>query len=118
MSLSAALNTAVIGLQTLQSQTRIAAGNVSNAQNPEYTRKIATLTTPVAEGLPQSALISSVTRAVAPEIQQDFYTSNADYGRLQMQLGYSKELAEALDATNTTGGQPTILLMMTRFEDS
>lgn len=118
MSLSAALNTAVIGLQTLQSQTRIAAGNVSNAQNPEYTRKIATLTTPVAEGLPQSALISSVTRAVAPEIQQDFYSSNADYGRLQMQLGYSKELAEALDATNTTGGQPTILAMMTRFEDA
>lgn len=118
MSLSAALNTAVIGLQTLQSQTRIAAGNVSNAQNPDYSRKVATLTTPVAEGLPQAALISSVTRAVAPEIQQDFYTANADYGRLQMQLGYSKELAEALDATNTTGGQPTILAMMTRFEDA
>lgn len=118
MSLSAALNTAVIGLQTLQSQTRIAAGNVSNAQNPDYTRKVATLTTPAAEGLPQAALVSSVTRAVAPEIQQDFFTANADYGRLDMQLGYSKELAEALDATNTTGEQPTILAMMTRFEDA
>ncbi|PJI42405.1 flagellar hook-associated protein FlgK [Ferrovibrio sp.] len=118
MSLSAALNTAVIGLQTLQSQTRIAAGNVSNAQNPNYTRKVATLTTPTADGLPQAALVSSVTRAVAPEIQQDFFTANADYGRLDMQLGYSKELAEALDATNTTGDQPTILAMMTRFEDA
>jgi flagellar hook-associated protein 1 FlgK len=118
MSLSAALNTAVIGLQTLQSQTRIAAGNVSNAQNPEYSRKVATLTTPAAGGLPQAALVASVTRAVAPEIQQDYYTANADYGRLQMQLGYSKELAEALDATNTTGDQPTILAMMTRFEDA
>lgn len=118
MSLSAALNTAVIGLQTLQSQTRIAAGNVSNAQNPEYTRKVASLTTPAAEGLPQAALVSSVTRAVAPEIQQDFYTANADFGRLEMQLSYSKELAEALDATNTTGDQPTLLSMMTRFEDA
>jgi flagellar hook-associated protein 1 FlgK len=118
MSLSAALNTAVIGLQTLQSQTRIAAGNVSNAQNPEYTKKIATLTTPAAEGLPQSALISSVVRAVAPEIQQDYYTANADFGRLQQQASYSKELAEALDATNTTGDQPTLLAMLTRFEDS
>jgi len=118
MSLSAALNTAVIGLQTLQNQTRIAAGNVSNAQNPDYTRKVATLTTPAAAGLPQAALISGVTRAVAPEIQQDFYSANADYGRLDMQLGYTKELAEALDATNTTGDQPTLLAMMTRFEDA
>ncbi|MEK9971314.1 MAG: flagellar hook-associated protein FlgK, partial [Ferrovibrio sp.] len=105
-------------LQTLQSQTRIAAGNVSNAQNPNYTKKIATLTTPAAEGLPQSALISSVIRAVAPEIQQDYYTANADFGRLEQQLGYTKELAEALDATNSTGDQPTLLAMMTRFEDA
>ena len=118
MSLSAALNTAVIGLQTLQSQTRVAAGNVSNAQNPNYTRKIATLTTPVAEGLPQAALISSVVRVAAPEIQQDYYEANADFGRLQQQLTYSKELAEALDATNTTGDQPALLAMMTRFEDA
>lgn len=118
MSLSAALNTAVIGLQTLQSQTRIAAGNVSNAQNPDYSRKVATLTTPAAEGLPQAALVSSVVRAVAPEIQQDFFVANADFGRLQQQLTYSKELAEVLDATNTTGDQPTLLAMMTRFEDA
>lgn len=118
MSLSSALNTAVIGLQTLQSQTRLAAGNISNAQNPNYTRKVASLTTPVADGLPQSALIASVTRVAAPEIQQDFYKANADFGRLQQQLTYTKELAETLDATNTTGDQPALLAMMTRFEDA
>ncbi|WP_341894692.1 flagellar hook-associated protein FlgK [Ferrovibrio terrae] len=118
MSLSAALNTAVIGLQTLQSQTRLAAGNVSNAQNPNYTRKVSTLTTPVAEGLPSAALISSITRVAAPEIQQDLYRANADFGRLQQQLTYTKELAETLDATNTTGDQPTMLAMLTRFEDA
>jgi flagellar hook-associated protein 1 FlgK len=118
MSLSAALNTAVIGLQTLQQQTRIVSGNVANAQNPNYSRKVTTLTSPVAEGLPQAALISQITRVAAPEIQQDLYRITADYGQLDRQLNYTKELAETLDATNTTGEQPTLLAMMTRFEDA
>lgn len=118
MSLGAALNTAVTGLQTLQAQTRLAAGNVSNAQNPNYTKKIATLTTPAADGLPQAALISSITRVAAPEMQQDYFKANADFGRLQQQMLYTKELAETLDATNTTGDQPAMLGMLTRFEDA
>lgn len=118
MSLSAALNTAVFGLQTLQNQTRIVSGNVSNAQNPNYSRKVTTLTTPIAEGLPQAPLIASVTRVAAPELMQDVLKANADFGRLEKQLAYAKELAETLDATNTTGGQPTLLAMMTRFEDT
>lgn len=118
MSLSAALNTAVIGLQTLQQQTRIVSGNVANAQNPNYSRKVTTLTSPVAEGLPQAALISQITRVASSEIQQDLYRVTADYGQLERQLTYTKELAETLDATNTTGEQPTLLAMMTRFEDA
>lgn len=118
MSLGAALNTAVIGLSTLQQQTRLVSGNVANAQNPNYSRKVASLTTPVAEGLPQAALVSSITRIIAPEIQQDVYKQNAAYGGLEAQLGYARELAETLDATNTTGGQPTLLQMLTRFEDA
>jgi len=118
MSLSAALNTAVYGLQTLQNQTRLVSGNVANAQNPNYTRKIAELTTPAANGYPQGPLIASITRAVAPEVQADLYASQADQGRLETALGYSKALAESLDATNTTGDQPTLLAMMTRFEDA
>ncbi|MFN4164871.1 MAG: flagellar hook-associated protein FlgK [Ferrovibrio sp.] len=118
MSLSAALNTAVIGLQTLQQQTRIVSGNVANAQNPNYSRKVSTLTSPVAEGLPQAALISQITRVASREIQQDLYRITADYGQLDRQLTYTKELAETLDATNTTGEQPTLLAMMTRFEDA
>ncbi|HEX6957812.1 MAG TPA: flagellar hook-associated protein FlgK [Ferrovibrio sp.] len=117
-SLSAALNTAVIGLSTLQQQVRLASGNVSNAQNPDYTRKVATLTTPVSDGLPAASLIASITRIAAPEIRQDFYASQAQYGELSVQLTYSKDLAEALDATNTTGDQPTLTAMLTRFEDA
>lgn len=118
MSLSAALNTAVIGLQTLQNQTRLVSGNVSNAQNPSYSRKVAALTTPAADGYPQAALIASVTRVTAPEVQQDFYKAQANFGELEAQLGYAKELAESLDATVTTGEQPTLMAMLTRFEDA
>ena len=118
MSLSAALNTAVFGLQTLQNQTRLVSGNVSNAQNPSYTRKVASLTTPAADGYPQAALIASITRVSAPEVQADLYASQADLGRLDQSLDYAKSLAESLDATNTTGDQPTLLALMTRFEDA
>jgi flagellar hook-associated protein 1 FlgK len=118
MSLSAALNTAVFGLQTLQNQTRLVSGNVSNAQNPDYSRKVATLTTPASDGYPQAALISSITRVVAPEVQADLYAAQADLGGLDKSLDYAKNLAEILDATTTTGDQPTLLGMMTRFEDA
>jgi flagellar hook-associated protein 1 FlgK len=118
MSLSAALNTAVIGLQTLQSQTRLVSGNVSNAQNPDYSRKVASITTFAANGLPGASLIASVTRVAAPELQQDLLKSAADYGRLEQQLDYAKSLAEIMDATNVTGAQPTLVAMMTRFEET
>lgn len=118
MSLGAALNVAVAGLQTLQQQTRLVSGNVANAQNPHYSRKVAALTTPAAGGLPQAALIASITRVANAEIRQDKYEATADFGRLQKQLEYSRALAETLDALNTTGGQPTLLAMMTRFEDA
>ena len=39
MSLSAALNTAVTGLATLQTQTGILSGNIANAQTAGYSRK-------------------------------------------------------------------------------
>ncbi len=118
MSLGAALNVAVNGLATLQAQTRIVSGNVANAQNPNYSRKVATLTTPSAEGLPQAALISGITRVANAEIRQDIYEATADFGRLDKQLEYSRGLAETLDAMNVTGGQPTLLTLMTRFEDA
>lgn len=118
MSLSAALNTAVTGLATLQQQTRIVSGNVANAQNPNYSRKIVGLTSPVADGLPQAALIATITRVVAPEIQADLYKQTGEFGKTNMQLQYTRDLAEVLDATVTTGEQPTLLANMTRFEDA
>lgn len=118
MSLTAALNTAVTGLATIQSQTSIVSGNIANSQNPNYTRKVATLTTPTAGGQPQAALIASVTRAAAPELLQDYYGATAKYGQLSAASDNARALAEALDATNTTGGQATLTALLTNFEDA
>jgi flagellar hook-associated protein 1 FlgK len=51
-------------------------------------------------------------------VQADLYAAQADLGGLDKSLDYAKNLAEILDATTTTGDQPTLLGMMTRFEDA
>ncbi|WP_300302393.1 flagellar hook-associated protein FlgK [Ferrovibrio sp.] len=118
MSLSAALNTSVTGLATIQTQLSVISGNVANAENANYTRKTVTLTTPTAGGQPQAALVSSVVRATAPYLQADYYTATASYQQLITAADNARTLAEALDATSTTGDQSTLEALMTDYEDA
>ncbi len=116
MSLTAALSSSVSALATLQSQTRLLSANVANAQNENYTRKVASLTTPAIDGLPGSPLISQIVRVAAPEVQQDLYTAQATYGKLNTQKLLSADLAEILDTTTTTGEQPALAKLVSEFE--
>jgi flagellar hook-associated protein 1 FlgK len=118
MSLTSALNTAVTGLATVQAQISVVSANASNSQNPDYTRKVVTLTTPTAGGLPQSALVESVIRATAPELLQDYYSTTAEYGQLSTSSDLVRALSEALGATTTDGEQTTLEALMTNFEDA
>lgn len=118
MSLTAALNTAVAGLTTLQTQTSVLSGNIANAQTAGYSRKYATLTTPVAGGLPQAALIQSVLRATAPELLKDYYAAAASYGELATAADKARGLADALGASDSADGQTTLQSMLTKFEDA
>ncbi|MFN4277960.1 MAG: flagellar hook-associated protein FlgK [Ferrovibrio sp.] len=118
MSLSAALNTSVTGLATIQTQLSVISGNVANAQNESYTRKIVTLTTPTAGGQPQAALVSSVIRATAPYLQADYYAATANHQQLITASDNARSLAEALDATSTTGDQSTLEGLMTDYENA
>ena len=68
MSLSGALNSATAGLHTTQSQSRIAADNVSNAMTPGYVRREAVLVT--ASGGQGGAVISEVRREVDATLQR------------------------------------------------
>ncbi|WP_341895458.1 flagellar hook-associated protein FlgK [Ferrovibrio terrae] len=118
MSLTAALNTAVTGLATIQTQTSVVSANIANAQNANYTRKTVQLTTPTAGGEPQAALVAAVVRAASPELLQDFYAATADYNQLSTAADRSRALAEALGADDTSGGQTTLESMMTNFEEA
>jgi flagellar hook-associated protein 1 FlgK len=118
MSLTAALNTAVTGLATIQTQTSVVSGNIANAQNADYTRKTVQLTTPTAGGEPQAALVAAVVRAAAPELLQDYYDATADYSQLSTAADQARRLAEALGVDDTSGGQTTLESMLTSFEDA
>lgn len=118
MSLTAALNTAVTGLATIQTQTSVVSANIANAQNANYTRKTVQLTTPTAGGEPQAALVAAVVRAASPELLQDYYAATADYNQLSTAADRSRALAEALGADDTSGGQTTLESMMTNFEEA
>ena len=118
MSLSSALNAAVTGLSTVQTQIGVVSGNVSNAQTPGYTRKVVNLTTPAAGGQPQAPLVSSVTRSVAPEVQKDYYSALSSYQQLVTEADNTQGLADALDATDTSGNASTLSTLMSNFEDA
>jgi flagellar hook-associated protein 1 FlgK len=118
MSLSSALNVAVTGLATIQTQIGVVSGNVSNAQTAGYTRKVVNLTTPSAGGQPQSALVASVTRAAAPEIQKDYYSALASYQQLVTESDNTQGLADALNASDTSGNAATLSTLMTNYEDA
>jgi flagellar hook-associated protein 1 FlgK len=118
MSLTSALNTAVTGLSTLQSQISVVSANVSNSQNANYTRKTVSLTTPAVGGQPQAALVEAVVRAAAPEMLQDYYSATANYSQLSTSADRSRALTDALGASDTSGEQTTLETMMTNFEDA
>jgi len=118
MSLTAALNTTVAGLATIQAQTGVVSGNISNSQNPNYTRKTVQLTTPSVGGDPTAALVASIIRAAAPNVLQDYYDASADYGRLSTASDRARQLAEALGVDSTSGGQTPLESKLTSFEDA
>jgi flagellar hook-associated protein 1 FlgK len=118
MSLTAALNTALMGLSTIQAQTGVTSGNIANAQNPNYTRKTVQLTTPAVGGDPMAAVVAAIVRAAAPNLLQDYYGATADYNRLSTTTDQARQLAEALGIDDTGGGQTPLQSRLTSFEDA
>lgn len=118
MSLTAALNTTLMGLSTIQAQTGVASGNIANAQNPNYSRKMVQLTTPAAGGDPMAAVVAAIVRAAAPDVLQDYYGATADYSRLSTSADQARRLAEVLGIDTTDGGQTPLESRLTSFEDA
>lgn len=115
MSLSAALNSSLSSLLTVQQQTRVSSANVANAQQQDYTRKKVNLTTPVIEGLPTGVQVASVTRTVATSLQADLVSRTATAAADDVRRQYLERIGEFL---NVEDGSPTITTRFQAFQQS
>jgi len=115
MSLSAALNSSLSSLLALQQQTRVASGNVANAQTPDYTRKNVNLTTPATQGLPSGVSIVSITRTVNTALQNDLIARTAEQSAEAVRARYIGDIGTLLDVKN---GQPAITQQLQTFQQA
>ncbi len=115
MSLSAALNSSLSSLLALQQQTRVASGNVANAQTPDYTRKNVNLTTPATQGLPSGVSVLSITRTVNTALQNDLIARTAEQSAEGVRARYIGDIGALLDVKN---GQPAITQQLQTFQQA
>ncbi len=115
MSLSAALNSSLSSLLALQQQTRVASGNVANAQTPDYTRKNVNLTTPATQGLPSGVSVLSITRTVNTALQNDLIARTAEQSAEAVRARYIGDIGGLLDVKN---GQPAITQQLQNFQQA
>ena len=115
MSLSAALNSSLSSLLTLQQQTRLVSTNVANAQQQDYTRKNANLNTPAIQGLPTGVQIQSITRTVSTSLHNDLLARSASAAGDAVREQYLDRIGQFL---NVQDGQPTITTQFQAFQQS
>ncbi len=115
MSLSAALNSSLSSLLTLQQQSRVASANVANAQTAGYTRKNVNLITPAIQGLPTGVAVQSVTRAVNQTLQNELLARNSEAAANAVQQQYLQRIGSFLSVQD---GTPRVTTMYQAFQQA
>ncbi|MBC8790051.1 MAG: hypothetical protein C6Y20_00445 [Tagaea sp. CACIAM 22H2] len=115
MSLSAALNSSLSSLLTLQQQSRVASANVANAQTAGYTRKNVNLITPAVQGLPTGVAVQSVTRTVSQTLQNELYARNSEAAANAVQQQYLERIGSFL---NVQDGTPRVTTTFQAFQQA
>lgn len=115
MSLSAALNSSLSSLLTLQQQSRVASANVANAQTAGYTRKNVNLITPAVQGLPTGVAVQSVTRAINQTLQNELYARNSEAAANAVQQQYLERIGSFLSVQD---GTPRVTTMFQAFQQA
>ncbi len=115
MSLSAALNSSLSSLLTLQQQSRVASANVANAQTAGYTRKNVNLITPAVQGLPTGVAVQSVTRAVNQTLQNELLARNSEAAANAVQQQYLQRIGSFLSVQD---GTPRVTTMFQAFQQA
>lgn len=115
MSLSAALNSSLSSLLTLQQQSRVASANVANAQTAGYTRKNVNLITPAVQGLPTGVAVQSITRTVNQTLQNELYARNSEAASSAVQQQYLERIGSFLSVQD---GTPRVTTMYQAFQQA
>jgi len=115
MSLSAALNSSLSSLLTLQQQSRVASANVANAQTAGYTRKNVNLITPAVQGLPTGVAVQSITRTVNQTLQNELYARNSEAAASAVQQQYLERIGSFLSVQD---GTPRVTTMYQAFQQA
>jgi flagellar hook-associated protein 1 FlgK len=115
MSLSAALNSSLSSLLTLQQQSRVASANVANAQTPGYSRKNVNLITPAVQGLPTGVAVQSVTRAVNQTLQNELLARSSEAAADTVREQYLERIGNFLEVQD---GTPRVTSVFQAFQQA
>lgn len=99
MSLTNALNNAVSGLNVSQASLALVSQNIANANNEDYSRKVALQESAIAGDTRAGVNISEIRRYVDQFLRREIQNTSADWGRYDSQLPF-------LDRLQSTFGQP------------
>ena len=99
MSLTNALNNAVSGLNVSQASLALVSQNIANANNENYSRKVAIQEAVIAGGARAGVRIAEIKRYVDQYLRREILSTSADWGQYDAQMPF-------LDRLQNTFGQP------------
>jgi flagellar hook-associated protein 1 len=94
MSLTSSLYTALTGLQTNQSAMRVLSNNITNANTPGYTRKIAELQSRVIAGTGAGVQMGSIDRYVDQALQVQLRSTTSDFNGLDVRQQFFQRMQD------------------------
>jgi flagellar hook-associated protein 1 FlgK len=115
MSLTSSLYTALTGLQTNQSAMRVLSNNITNANTPGYTRKIAELQSRVIAGTGAGVQMGSVDRYVDQALQVQLRSTTSDFNGLDVRQQFYQRMQDMFGSPNSNS---SLAAMISDFSTS
>jgi flagellar hook-associated protein 1 FlgK len=115
MSLTSSLYTALTGLQTNQSAMRVLSNNITNANTPGYTRKIAELQSRVIAGTGAGVQMGSIDRYVDQALQVQLRSTTSDFNGLDVRQQFYQRMQDMFGSPNSNS---SLAAMISDFSTS
>lgn len=118
MSLTGALSTATSSLRTIQTQLSVAANNIANADDVNYTAKTAKQTTVVAGGTGVGVTITSIGSDVDNNLVRSIVDATSADSAAQTTKDYLQSLSDALGSLSSEGSGDTLATSLSALEST